>query len=96
MKPITREVRVAASQPAIFALLDNKQKEFLAFVLAKYIESGVGELDQEKLPVLLQNKYQSIEDAMDVPGDTSRISSLFFEFQKILYEERVGVVWIFS
>jgi type I restriction enzyme R subunit len=90
VKPITRESRVAASQPAIFALLDNKQKEFLEFVLSKYIESGVGELDQEKLPVLLQNKYQSLGDAMDILGDAPQISSLFIEFQKILYEERVA------
>src|SRR5450759_4801360 len=90
IKPITREVRVAASQPAIFALLDNNQKEFLSFVLSKYIESGVGELDQEKLPVLLQNKYQSLGDAVDILGDTSKISSLFIEFQKILYQERVA------
>jgi type I restriction enzyme, R subunit len=90
VKPITREVRVATSQPTIFALLDNKQKEFLAFVLSKYIESGVEELDQEKLPVLLQNKYQSLGDAMDILGDTSKISSLFIEFQKILYQERVA------
>jgi type I restriction enzyme, R subunit len=90
VKPITREVRVAASQPTIFALLDNKQKEFLAFVLSKYIESGVEELDQEKLPILLQNKYQSLGDAMDILGDTERIKTLFIEFQKILYEERVA------
>lgn len=90
VKPITREVRVAESQSAIFALLDNKQKEFLAFVLSKYIESGVEELDQEKLPVLLQNKYKSLGDAIDILGDTSKISSLFIEFQKILYEERVA------
>jgi type I restriction enzyme R subunit len=90
VRPITREVRVAESQSAIFALLDNKQKEFLEFVLSKYIESGVGELDQEKLPVLLQNKYQSLGDAMDILGDVPKISSLFIEFQKILYQERVA------
>jgi type I restriction enzyme R subunit len=90
VQPITREVRVAASQPAIFALLDNKQKEFLEFVLSKYIESGVGELDQEKLPILLQNKYQSLGDAVDILGDTSKISSLFIEFQKLLYQRRVA------
>jgi type I restriction enzyme R subunit len=90
VKPITREVRVAASQPAIFALLDNKQKEFLEFVLSKYIESGVEELDQEKLPILLQNKYQSLGDAMDVLGDVPGISSLFIEFQKYLYPQRVA------
>lgn len=90
VKPITREVRVASSQSAIFAsLLDSRQKEFLEFVLSKYIESGVDELDQEKLPVLLQNKYQSLGDAMDILGDAPRISSLFIEFQKILYQERI-------
>ena len=90
VKPITREVRVAASQSTIFALLDNRQKEFLEFVLSKYIESGVEELDQEKLPILLQNKYQSLGDAMDVLGDVPGISSLFIEFQKYLYPQRVA------
>jgi type I restriction enzyme R subunit len=90
IRPITREVRVASSQSAIFALLDNKQKEFLEFVLSKYIESGVEELDQEKLPLLLQNKYQSLGDAIDILGEVSKISSLFIEFQKLLYQERVA------
>jgi type I restriction enzyme R subunit len=89
-KPISREARVAASQSVIFALLDNKQKEFIEFVLSKYIESGVEELDQEKLPILLQNKYQSLGDAMDVLGDAPKISKLFVEFQKYLYQERVA------
>ena len=90
VNPISREARVAASQPAIFTLLDNKQKEFLEFVLSKYIESGVGELDQEKLPVLLQNKYQSLGDAIDILGDVPKISTLFIEFQKLLYQQRVA------
>lgn len=89
VNPITRERRVASSQTAIFALLDNRQKEFVEFVLSKYIESGVEELDQEKLPVLLQNKYQSLGDAMDILGDAQRISSVFIEFQRILYKEHV-------
>ena len=90
VKPISREIRVAESQSAIFSLLDNKQKEFLEFVLSKYIESGVEELDQEKLPVLLQNKYLSLGDAMDILGDAPKISSMFIEFQRILYQERVA------
>ena len=56
IKPMTREARVAATQATIFALLNDKQKEFIEFVLSKYIETGVDELDQEKLPVLLTNK----------------------------------------
>lgn len=44
----------------------NPYQEFIEFVLNKYVETGVGELDQEKLPVLLTNKYQSLEDAKDI------------------------------
>ena len=90
VKPMTREERVAAAQATIFALLDNKQKEFIEFVLSKYIETGVEELDQEKLPILLTNKYQSLEDAKEELGNVSNISKLFVEFQKHLYEEKVA------
>jgi type I restriction enzyme R subunit len=54
-------------------------------VLSKYIETGVEELDQEKLPILLTNKYQSLEDAKDILGDVRNISKLFVEFQQHLY-----------
>ncbi len=90
IKPLTREQRVAAAQATIFALLDDKQKIFIEFVLSKYIESGVDELDQDKLPVLLTNKYQSLEDAMAILGEVQDISSLFIEFQKYLYEKGVA------
>lgn len=89
-KPITRESRVERARKNIFALLDTKQKEFLEFVLSKYIETGVEELDQEKLPILLTNKYHSLEDAKDVLGNAANISSMFIEFQKHLYQENVA------
>jgi type I restriction enzyme R subunit len=89
-KPLTREARVAAAQARIFTLLNNKQKEFIEFVLSKYIETGVEELDQDKLPILLTNKYQSLEDAKEVLGDVANISSLFIEFQKYLYQKEVA------
>ena len=82
--------RAAASQATIFAILDDKQKEFIEFVLSKYVETGVDELDIEKLPILLTNKYQSLEDAKEVLGNVSEISKLFEEFQKYLYEESVA------
>ena len=86
----TREERVATSQATIFALLNTKQKEFIEFVLSKYIETGVEELDQEKLPILLTNKYQSLEDAKDILGNVANISKLFIEFQQHLYKQKVA------
>lgn len=86
IKPITREARVASSQSDIFASLDDKQKQFVDFVLSKYIETGVDELDEEKLPVLLTNKYHSLEEAKEVLGEVTKIRSLFFGFQRALYK----------
>ena len=86
VQPITREARVAAAQANIFALLDDRQKEFIDFVLSKYIETGVEELDQDKLPILLTNKYQSLEDAKQVLGEVANIRALFVDFQSHLYE----------
>lgn len=87
---LTREQRVAASQATIFAILNDKQKEFIEFVLSKYVETGEEELDQEKLPILLTNKYQSLEDAKEVLGNVGDISKLFIDFQKYLYDKRVA------
>jgi type I restriction enzyme R subunit len=84
--PISRELRVAKAQPKIFHPLDNKQKEFLEFVLSKYIESGVEELAQEKLPDLLRLKYRAITDAQDELGSLEDIKNTFMQFQKYLYQ----------
>jgi type I restriction enzyme R subunit len=89
-KPMTREARVAATKATIFALLNEQQKEFIEFVLSKYIETGVEELDQEKLPLLLTNKYQTFEDAGSVLGDLSMVKDLFIGFQQYLYQNKIA------
>lgn len=90
IKPITREQRVASAQSSIFALLNDRQKDFIEFVLTKYIETGVEELDQEKLPILLQHKYQSLPDAQAALGDLIKVKDIFINFQKYLYQQRVA------
>lgn len=88
--PITREVRVSQARSKIFAGLNMKHREFLEFVLFKYIETGVEELDESKLPNLVDLKYQSMADAAEVLGGVPEIRTLFINFQKHLYE-RTGV-----
>jgi len=53
-QPITRNDRVTESQSAILSGLNDNEIEFIEFVLSKYIEAGVDELDEEKLPKLLE------------------------------------------
>ena len=89
-KPISRADRVAEAEAHIFALLDPQQREFLEFVLDKYIESGVDELDQEKLPGLLELKYHSVHDAAAKLGGTAAIRATFIDFQKYLYQRKAA------
>lgn len=84
-KPISRAERVEQSKDKIFSGLDEKQKEFLDFVLSKYEEKGVEELDEEKLPVLLNLKYHAIANAEQSLGSVDSIRSVFFAFQRNLY-----------
>ena len=85
LQPITREMRVNRAQSRIFEGLNEKQKEFLDFVLSKYIETGVGELSQDKLPGLLELKYHTISDATAVLGGIAKTRELFVGFQEYLY-----------
>lgn len=87
---MTREERAKAAEATIFALLNDKQRDFISFVLSKYIDTGVEELDQEKLPILLTNKYQSLEDAKGILGGVANISRLFVEFQEHLYSQKIA------
>lgn len=80
-KPIFIELKIIYRQ---------NEQEFIEFVLSKCIETGFEELDQEKLPKLLTNKYQSLEDAKDILGDVVNISNLFIEFQKHLYKQKAA------
>ncbi len=62
LSPITREERVATRKELIFSNYDEKIQAFLEFVLAQYVNEGVGELAEDKLPNLLELKYHAVSD----------------------------------
>ncbi|MFH1690566.1 MAG: DEAD/DEAH box helicase family protein [Candidatus Eisenbacteria bacterium] len=82
---ITREERVSTHKRQIFEEYGDKQREFLDFVLEQYIKQGVGELDQEKLPHLLELKYHAVTDAVAVLGNVTNVREMFVGFQEHLY-----------
>jgi type I restriction enzyme R subunit len=87
LKPMTREERVEETKTEILQDLDVKQKEFLEFVLRKYVENGVDELSEEKLPQLLTLKFHAITDAINTLGTVDQIRGLFLDFQKTMYSK---------
>jgi type I restriction enzyme R subunit len=85
LSPITREERVVANKGRIFSHYGYKEQEFLDFVLDHYIKQGVGELDKDKLPTLLELKYHGINDAVAELGPVAGIRGVFVGFQEHLY-----------
>ncbi len=84
--PITRETRVKERHDVIVGQFDEKLRIFIDFVLDQYIKEGVGELDQDKLPQLIELKYKAISDANKLLGGVGRIRDAFIQFQKHLYD----------
>ena len=59
---------------------------FLDFVLSQYTAVGESELDDGKLPTLLELKYGTPMDAVRELGSVAEIRSTFLGFQRGLYE----------
>lgn len=89
LAPITREERAETRKKQIFSQYDVKLQDFIDFVLAQYVKEGVGELDQSKLPDLLELKYHATSDAVVLLGGVAQIRDAFVGFQKHLYQENV-------
>ncbi len=85
--PTTRAARVETSKDNIFNLLNDKQRDFVSYVLRNYIDVGVDELDVGKLSTVLTAKYGSIHAAQEELGTVQDIQSTFVDFQKHLYLE---------
>jgi type I restriction enzyme R subunit len=88
--PISRKKRVDETKSTIYQELDKNAQEFISFVLEKYIDDGVEELDEQKLPDLLRLKYHAMTDAEQQLGNVNQIRGLFFGFQKFLYTKAVN------
>jgi type I restriction enzyme R subunit len=86
----SREERANSAKQAVIPLLNSNQRDFIDFVLEKYVEEGTDELDDSKLGALLENKYQSMGDGLQVLGTAGEVRKFFIEFQQYLYRDVVA------
>ena len=90
MTPVTREKRAAYAQQALKGKYSNEQRAFLDFILGQYVDEGVRELDEEKLPPLVELKYGTFMDATKALGAIEDIRKMFLSFQPFLYQPAVA------
>ena len=89
-KPITRAERVANAQSNIYTFLNEKQRDFISFILRNYVQDGVDELDIAKLSATLTSKYGSVYEGQKELGNVEEIKRVFVDFQQHLYNEKVA------
>lgn len=83
--PVSRAARVETNKDNIYNLLNQKQREFVEYVLRNYVNIGVDELDVGKLSTVLTAKYGSIHAAQQALGTVQDIQKTFVDFQQQLY-----------
>ena len=88
--PLARQDRAEAARKAAQTELNDKQRAFIDFVLAQYVDEGVDELDQEKLAPLLKLKYRALPEAFAELGKPDQVRKVFTGFQRHLYEPPRG------
>jgi type I restriction enzyme R subunit len=84
---MSRKERVSkAGKPIRDIFTDDKQREFIDFILSHYVRDGVSQLSRTNMKSLLELKYGSISDAAETLGSIPIISNAFIGCQKYLYE----------
>ena len=89
-KTITRLERVCNAEDNVYAFLNEKQRDFIGFILRNYVQDGVDELDISNLSATLTSKYGSVYEGQKVLGDVDEIKRVFVDFQQYLYAEKVA------
>lgn len=84
-EPVSKKARAMTTKENITKGRSEKEVDFIEFVLDKYIDGGIEELDEESLPKLLNLEYKSISDAETSLGGVDKIRNLFFEIQREMY-----------
>jgi type I restriction enzyme R subunit len=86
--PVSRSERVQRSKSLMLEGLGPQQRDFVEFLLTKYQQNGVMELETKKLVVLLNLKYKAIANAEQSLGSVEEIRKLYINSQEKLYTQQ--------
>jgi type I restriction enzyme R subunit len=85
LPPLSRAERVETRKAVVLEGYDAQLAAFLDFVLGQYVKQGVEELDQDKLPRLLELRYASVSEGAQTLGGVAKVRDAFLEFQGGLF-----------
>lgn len=85
LPPLSRAERVETRKAAVLDGYDAQISAFLDFVLGQYVKQGVEELDQDKLPRLLELRFASVSEGAQTLGGVAKVREAFLGFQGGLF-----------
>jgi type I restriction enzyme R subunit len=84
--PSDRQKRAELLQQEARKTMTRPQMEFVDFIMQLYVRNGFKELDMDKLPTLIQMKYNTPLDAIRQLGmQASQVRQLYLDLQRNLY-----------
>ena len=72
---------MATTENKIYNLLNDKQREFVGYVLRKYIDVGVDDLDISNLSTLLAARYENLDTVTEELGEVAGVQEIFISIQ---------------
>jgi len=85
LPPISRAERVETRKSTVLHGYDSALASFLDFVLGQYVAQGVDELDQDKLPRLLELRFASVSEGAQALGGVPAVRTAFIDCQRGLF-----------
>jgi type I restriction enzyme R subunit len=83
--PVERYIRAKLSRARLTSTFKSNEIEFVDFLVAQYVATGVEELDEEKLQTLIEIKYKNVMDGVSALGGVDVAKKIFLKFQENLY-----------
>jgi len=87
-KPVNRAARVQNAQ-LYTGQQTPEQVAFIQYLVSVYVKAGIDELEADRLPKLMANKYGTIVEGTTALGGIEQARGTFYNFQRNLYQQAI-------
>ena len=87
-KPVNRAARVQNAQ-LYTGQQTPEQVAFIQYLVSVYVKAGIDELEADRLPKLMANKYGTILEGTNALGGIEQARGTFYNFQRSLYQQAI-------
>ena len=87
-RPVNRAARAQSAQ-LYTGKQTPEQVAFIQYLVSVYVKAGIDELDADRLPKLMANKYGTILEGTNALGGIEGARGTFYSFQRSLYQQAI-------